>query len=380
MRGWITALSLCFGCASPPPAQDACKIIAVPAPGPLQADRRAAGDAPAAVAALFHREAALTGDSGFRALAERAAACGLSRDPNDDEARAQHVAALYHTHRFVEAEEEARGLTSRRGAVGDWLLLGDARMEQGHLDGAADAYQRAADLSPDAAVFDRIMYLRWLWGDEVGALEMAQRAVDAAADVEQRAWSLAWLGWLRALAGQPAPELDASIALNPRGHQALLMRAAVRLHQGDRAGAAADLDATWADFATTELRHELDPAVDVAAACALDSRGCAIRLAETDPERATRLIEEEWKGRQDALTRAARAWVLSRRGQDMRSEAKAALEAGPIDPQVLYLTGRVLQDPDVMRRALQTGPGLRPSQRAALEGLLTATAGAPDPG
>ena len=307
MRIWIGALVLGLGCAETPGGPDPCKLLDASTPGPLEAERRAAQGDPVAQAALFHREASSTGDSGFRLLAEAAAACALRRDPDDAEALAQHAAALYHTHRFAEAELEARSLTGRRGTVGDWLLLGDARAEQGHLDGAADAYQQAADLSPEAAVFDRIMNLRYMMGDATGALEMAERAVSSATDPEQRAWSLAWLGWYKALDGQPAPELDA--------------------------------------------------------------RGCAIALAETDPERARTLLEAEWKGRQDALTRAARAWVSHRLGQDSAAEARAAA-TGSVDPQVLYLAGRTLEDPALLREALATGPGLLPSQRAVAEGLL----------
>lgn len=376
---WISLLSasLSMGCAEEAPRRPGpCDLLAVEAPGPLMAERAATQD-PLAKAEIFGREARLTGDGGFRTLAEAAASCALERDPEDPSAHLAHATALYHAHRFAAAEAEALALTASRGGADEWILLGDARMEQGQLDGAADAYQQAANLSPDGAVLDRIMYLRWLWGDRVGALEMAERAVSAAVDAEGRAWSLTWLGWLHALDGRPAPELDAAVALDPKLHQARLFRARARLHQGDAAGAREDLDATWPDFVAVQLRRELDPTVDVAASCELDPRGCAVELAETDPARAARLIEAEWAARQDAMTRAARAWIGSRAGQDTGAEARAALATGSIDPEVLYLCGRVLGDAEVLKQALASGPGLRPSQRAVIEGILGRDGAAP---
>ncbi len=373
---WIIAFLL-FGSAgcqpsppeSPPARPGPCALLGARIPGPLSAEREAAGGDPLAQANLFLREAQLTGDAGFHTLAESAAACALERAPADLEVQFLHATALYHTHRFAEAEAGARALSAAREDARDHALLGDALMEQGRLDPAADAYQRAVDLRPGAALYDRIMYLRWLWGDMEGAREMAALAVSAAAtEPEALAWSLAWQGWLQALSGQPAPQLDEAVALDPKLHQARLFRARLRLHQGDREGARADLDATYNDFAAMRVRRELDPGLDLGAVCDLDPRGCAVELAGVDQARAERLIAREWETRQDAMTAAARAWVLSRGGQDMREAAKAALATGSIDPDVLYLAGRVLDDPEVLKRAAATGPGLLPSQRAVMGG------------
>ena len=86
--------------------------------------------------------------------------------------------------------------------------------------------------------------------------------------------------------------------------------------------------------------------------------------------RASGLIEEEWRARQDALTRAVRAWVGGKAGQDTAAELRAAVATGTLDPEVAWLAGMQLGDRALLTRALATGPGLLPSQRAMAEARL----------
>ena len=363
-----------LACSGPPeaPAEPAsCRFLEAPAAGPLAGPRQAAGNDPLALARLFIREARQTGDAGFYTLASGAIDCALARDSASAEARRLHAHVALQFHDFAAVEAEAGRLVALPGAT--WLdhaLLGDAQMEQGKLDAAADAYQRAADLRPALEVLDRIGWLRWLWGDMEGSLQMAQLAAGSGspADAEPYAWALSRLGWLHALRGEAAPELDRALALVPGYGPAALARGRLRLHQGDRVGAAADLLAVGATVEGVWALSEIEATASVEAVRKQDARGYALWLAPRDPAGALALLNEEWSVRQDATTRMGRAWAAWLGGGetafDPSAEARTALATGIVEPRVLRMGSQILGDDALMQRALAMGPGLLPSERA----------------
>jgi tetratricopeptide (TPR) repeat protein len=370
----ILALWL-VGCGAAPEATDAprrveidpCTLLRAPAPGPM-AEARAQTSAPLALAQLFVKEARLTGDAGFYTLADSAIDCALVGAPEDREARRLRAHVHIQFHRFAEVEAEARKLTAERASWIDWALLGDALMEQGKLDDAADAYQSAMDLRPGLEMYDRVAWLRWLWGDVAGAVALQREAVAAGnpRDPEPLAWALTRLGWLNALQDRPSPEFDAALALVPAYGPAHFHRGRVRLAAGDAAGAAADLRAAGATVEAVWALSEIDPTASVEAVRSQDPRGYAIWLTPREPAAALALLEEEYKVRQDATTRMARAWAASRAGDtriDTQAEAKAALATGSVEPRVLRMGSQLLGEPALLERALAMGPGLLPSER-----------------
>jgi tetratricopeptide (TPR) repeat protein len=362
---------LLAACAAPPPAvpapPDTCVMYQAPAKGPMEVERRTAGDKPVAVAELFIREARISGDAGFYTLADTALSCALARKPDDAAARRLQAHVWIQFHRFAEVEALAAPLAAAKDAIWlDHLLLGDARMEQGKLDGAAEAYQRAADLRPGLEVYDRVAWLRWLWGDVTGAVEMQTLAVQAGTptDPEPFAWVLTRLGWLHALQGAPAPEIDAALRLLPDYRPALLARGRLRLAAGDST-AAADLRAVGPTVEAVWALSELDPTASVEGVKAQDPRGYAMWLTPRDPKRALEILNDEWAIRQDATTRMARAWAAQGAGDtsiDVSTEARAALATGIVEPRVLLIGARVLGDDTLRQRALAMGPGLLPSE------------------
>ena len=239
-------LLLLLACADPPAPvapkiTGPCATLSAQTPGPLAEERAKAKGAPLAIARLHVREARLSGDPGFYTLANLALDCALSRDPADREAARLKAHVQLQFHRFSAVEAQARQLTSDPQAGWmDWMLLGDALMEQGELDSAGDAYQRALNLRPSIELYDRVAWLRWLWGDVQGAVEMQEMAVSAGSplDPEPLAWVLTRLGWLHALTGKPAPEIDAALALLPDYKPARYARGRIRLTAGDMAGSA----------------------------------------------------------------------------------------------------------------------------------------------
>ncbi len=360
---------LLFGCAPPAPAPafGPCTLVEAPAAGPLAAER-AATQEPIALARLFIQEARLTSDAGFYTLAEAALDCHLQTAPTDREAirLRDHVQVQFH--RFAEVEADAKRLTGAGATWLDWALLGDAQMEQGKLDEAAASYQTAMDLRPGLEMYDRVAWLRWLWGDVEGALALQRDAVAAGSprDPEPLAWVLTRLGWLNALGGRPSPELDAALALLPDYRPAHFHRGRVRLAGADPASAAEDLRAAGATVEAVWALSEIDATASVEAVRSQDPRGYAMWLTPRDPKEALAILEEEWRVRQDATTRMARAWAAWHAHDpslDAVAEARTALATGIVEPRVLRMGGQVLADPALVARALAMGPGLLPSER-----------------
>lgn len=359
----ILLLTACS--VAPPPAPQlpsACAVSEAPVPGPLAEERSGTMD-PLARAEVFVREARQTGDPGFYTLADQATSCALARTPSDPDALWMRAHLLVQFHDFAGAESVAAGLVETRGDWGDHMLLGDALMEQGDLGDAAAAYDRALELrGGDLRLYDR---LSWLQGDLAGATSWAERAVHAAspADPEPFAWALTHLGWLHALAGAPAPEIQHALLVQPGYPPAHLARGLLRLHAGHE-GADRDLRAAGPTFAALRALAELDDTVDLEAAAALDPRGHAAWLADRDPERAIALLEVELEDRQDATTKMAWAYATHLAGGEAEAVAREALATGIIEPEVLLQASVVLDDPELRARALAMGPGLLPSQRA----------------
>ena len=366
---------LFFACSAPPPPAgppSACDVLV------------ATGGAPATAlaAAEAHLAAARSrGDEGEYTLADAALRCHLSLHAGDTTAQALAVHLLVQDHDFVGAERAGRELTAKLPTDWQaWAFLGDARMEQGDNDGAAEAYQRAADLRPGLAVYDRIGWLRWLEGDFAGAVEMAELAVSTgtAADPDSYAWVLTRLGWLHALSGQPTPELDAALALVPGSAPARLAKARVDLVRDPETARAAlpELLALSTSIEGWRLYTEAaafpgDP--PPGAAPLGDRRGLADYLAPRDPARALALADEELVLRHDAVTRMTRAWAaFHAQKPGFADEARAALATGCIEPRVLHHGAVILGDVELAKRALAMGAGLLPSERAVLAALVAA--------
>ncbi len=361
----ILALLLACGEVPPPPVVSGppgpCEISAAPAAGPLSAD--AVGLAPVALAELRIREARLTGDPGFYTLAQAAADCALAADPADLRATRARIHVLIQFHEFSAAEAEASALLAKTGAWEDHMLLGDAAMERGRLDVAKAAYDRALEIEPGPLLYDRMGWYLWATGDAEGALRYAEGAISAGGDAEPHVWALTRVGWLRAMAGQPPLELIRALSLLPDYPPARVARGRILLPAG-APRAADDLRAAGPTVEAVRALAEIDPNADVARLAAQDPRGYAIWLSDRDPARALALLTTERESREDAATLLAWAYAAHRTGQDATTVARAAIATGTLEPRSLLQGGVVLRDIALLDRALATGPGLLPSERA----------------
>jgi len=316
---------------------------------------------------LRHREGRQTGDPGFYTLARTAASCALSRDPGDLEAQRLQVEVLHRFRRLTEARRLAGELVAQTDDGLDHLLLGQVGLELGELLDAAAACTAAMDRRPGPGPLDCAAQVRWLTGDLEGALELLRQALEEEdpEDLEARAWRLARLARLEALDGGPAAVLlEQALALAPDHAAVRYQRGRTRLHEGDLAGARADLEASGPTVDAARALFELDPDVDVVASRLEDPRSFALWLAERDPAQAVALLEAEVVVRQDAVTRSALAYARHRVGIDTSEEARSVLASGIQEPEVLWQAGRILADPTLIRRARSMGPGLLPSQHA----------------
>lgn len=380
MAGWSLWMAGCGSATEPPfgPAsggeplaevdrgivQDPCALATLPVEGPLEHEIVAGMD-PVAVARVRIREAGLTSDPGFDTLAELSLECALRVDPSSIEAARWLGYVDIQFHRFAEAEARMESLYARTGAWHDALILGDARMEQGDLAGAAAAYDDAMAVRPGLETYDRAANLRWLEGDLDGAVDLEQRAVSAAtpSDPEPMAFVLTRLGVLRALRGERPDELGVALTVLPGYAPAELALGRWFLATGDPERARPHLVAAGPTVEAARALAEIDPAASVAAVQRQDRRGYALWLASTDPAAALPLLDAELGQRRDAMTRLARAWAASRLGADVGEEVRAALATGCSDPLGLLLAAEALGSAELAARALAAAPGLLPSEQ-----------------
>jgi tetratricopeptide (TPR) repeat protein len=327
-------------------------------------EKRAPARAAEQLGYRFIAQARLTNDAGFYKVAEQAAACLDSIEPNDSAALLLRGHVLHQMHRFAEAEQIARQLVTSREFVLDFGLLGDVLMEQGRVTEAAAAYQKMIDLKPFYQSYTRAAHLRWLRGDLDGAIEMMHAAVRAASprDRESVAWAysrLAVYELQRGRLSEAARMTDRSLQYVPDYAAALLARGRIQLAQAQFLEAAATLEKAarlnplpeyrWAFADALRSLKRIDEAVAVERQLvqqgADDPRTLALYLStrREDGGKAMDLARRELENRSDIFTLDALAWALASAGKiDEASALMArALAEGTQDAR-LFLHAAVI--------------------------------------
>jgi tetratricopeptide (TPR) repeat protein len=361
MIAWLAALA----CAPAEKVDESCTLAFVPSPGPLSEQTAATTD-PVALAELRIREARLAGDPGFFTLAELALDCALSRDPRDVAARRWKGHIELQFHQFAQAERRLLELAAETDHWRDHLLLGDAKMEQGDLDGAELCYERALQQRPTVESYDRTAQLAWLRGDLQGAIAQETLAFGATheGDPEVAAWVATALGTWKMYAGETPNELGLALKLLPDYSHAHLALGRYWLWLGENERARQHLTKAGPTVAATRALAELDPSVDVKAVRLQDPRGYGLWLALEDPLAALPLLETELASRRDATTVIGREWVAWKAGAPHSAQTvQRALATGIAEPSVWLMAGEVLGDDALKARAAAVVGGLLPSER-----------------
>lgn len=308
-----------------------------------------------------------TADPAFYVQADEVVAGTLAMAPNDFEAQRVRAWVLLGQHRFAEARQLATTLNAR---VPDDLMvygiLTDANIELGRYDDAEKSAQWMLDLRPgNIPALTRAAYLRELFGDIEGAIELMQAAVNRMPfqENEDRAWVLTQIGHLEYLRGRyDAAErsLRDALALFPEYHYALGGLADVRTAQKRFREAAELQQRRYAVAAHPENLFELAEAQARAGMKAASAKsyaafehGARAEMLKDDnanreliayyagagkrPAEALRVAEREIAARKDVYTREAYAWALFKNGRrdEAKREIAAALAVGVKHPRVL---------------------------------------------
>jgi tetratricopeptide (TPR) repeat protein len=145
-------------------------------------------------------------------------------------------------HEFEKSTESARkALAVDATNAAAYGLLGDAALELGDYDLAAEHYQKMLDLRPDISAYSRSAHFLFVTGDVRRATWVMDRAIKAGAPyAENTAWCRAQLALMHLATGNlVAAEqiVEHAIARAPSNYHVLFAQGRVRAARGSYAGA-----------------------------------------------------------------------------------------------------------------------------------------------
>ena len=349
------------------------------------------------------RRARESSDPGFYLHARACADVVLERSPANAAAKNLSGLVLLNQHEFAEAKATAEAIvaTDPRDSTA-WGTLSDAALELGDFESAVSAVERMLEQRPGLPAYSRTAYLRFLKGDEVGAVEAVRLAIDSGldpSDPEPLAWVLVQAAELFYHRGDYAgadagfaQALEVTVDYPP----ALVGRARVLLARNDPGSARKLLERAFEQSPLVEtgslLTQALARAGDragaeraYAAAEREGLRGDRRSLSVMDstlgrnPERALELARAERARRGDIYTDDALAWALYRNGQFelARKSIERARRFGTRDARLLFHHGAILMalgqaeaGRALVEQALAQNPKFEPEAAAEAARLL----------
>jgi len=325
-----------------------------------------------------------TTDFGYIERAEKLVAHTLSAEATNYEALRLRSEIGLERHHFAEVAGFSREII--RIAPDDawnWGTLGDALMELGQYDEAADAYQKMMSLRPNQASYNRASYYRWVMGDAEGAIAIMQRAIEAGSSApENTAWCLVDLGnlyfktgrmeqaaaafseALRTFSGYHPAHAGLARVLQAQGKTAEAIenfkRAQAVVPMPEYAAALAELFERTGQKAAARQQLELLDVVDrmVKANNEKTNRNLALVFADQGRklDRALELAQAELEVRGDVYTYDALAWALYKNGRYVEAEQAAgkALRFGTPEPAFYFHAGMIAsalrKEPEAAKR------------------------------
>ena len=359
------------------------------------------------LAATYIQKMRETMDFGYLDRADKILQNVLSVESGNYEALRLRSEVELERHEFSKVAEDSTALT--RVAPNDswnWGTLGDAEIELGNYDRAAEAYQKMVTLGPDMASYNRAAYFRFLVGDVNGATEIMERAVTAgSASPENIAWCLVELGQLyfKSRRVEDAERAyRAAIQTFPGYHKAYAALGQVQAEKGDipaaiesyrraqsstplpdYAGALYDLYLVAGNKTEADKQMELVDVIDKLGQASKEkmNRNIAMVYANHDRrvDRALELAQAELSARHDIYTFDTFAWALYKNGKyaEAQTAMDKAMKLGTPEPMFYYHAGMIAfacgkkaEAVQYLKKALSLNLRFDPGQAAMAEKIL----------
>ena len=367
MKRTVIAFALAAACAAPLFAADPANSAITAAQAKI-AQQPQNVDAYVALAMTYAEQGRDTANTDYYKKAHEALDHALKQSPDNFQALRARTWVLLGQHEFGEALKLATALNARfPDDMMTYGLLVDANLELGNYDAAEAATQWMLDLRPgNVAALTRAAYLRELFGDIEGSVDLMSRALERTPATERghRAWLMTHLAHLHRLAGHASTATDyadQALAVLPEYHYALHQRALIAEEAGDataalewtqrhytaaphpenlyllgraleRAGQHAAAQTAYQDFERLALKES----------AGWDNANRELVRYYTDqarqPKAALEVAEREFARRKDVLTLDAYAWALYHNGRyaEARQTIEQALAVGTVAPDLHY--------------------------------------------
>jgi tetratricopeptide (TPR) repeat protein len=313
-----------------------------------------------ALALALSRRAREVSDPRFYDQAETALQKSFVIAPGDFDGLRTHVWLLLGKHEFAAALEEAKKLNARMpDDVMTYGFLADANVELGNYGDAETGVDWMLKLRPaNLPGLTRAAYLRELYGNIEGSLELMQMAFDSTqpSETEDAAWILTQMAHLKLSQGKTADAeklVNEALAMFPGYHYALGNLAKVRIQQHRYAEAVTLLQQRYQSAPHAENLFDLAEALQLSGRTAEAKEAFTQfeqkSLAETrradnsnheltfyyidfahQPAKALDVAQRELDSRHDVFTLDAYAWALYANGQypEAQKHIQKALSVG----------------------------------------------------